>query len=255
MIYRVILSLPLVVGFAHFTFAEEMPSSPNNLEKQDQGSEEIHVALEMHWLTIPDEIQVNLKMNCLAIPLEMNRLTIPAETCGHFRKSKMNLPAMHSNTIFNKEQSHSLLKAVQNDPLGSVHEMPGPKLLGSGETQSPAFTATLNMDSFETFQATAIETFQATVSEDGQSVELRLTFRKEKDGNEWLPPKLVTIPLGSSLLIQPACMGQSTAFDSDCGDLPHNLFSVGATVEIDSGIYLLVTPRFVHPEQEPMGAK
>jgi len=246
MIYRVILTLTLIAGFAHFTFAEEVQASPSNGEKQDQGSAEIQATLEMHCLRIPEKIQVTLKMHCL---------TIPAEALGHFQKSKLNLPAMHSKTVSNKEQSHSLLEAVRSDPLGYVGWIPTPKLPNGKETQASASTATVNTDSLETFQTTAIETFQATLSEKDQTVELRLTFRKDKDGNEWLPAMSATIPLGSSLLIHAACSGQTTAFGSGRGDWVDNLFSVGATVEKDSGIYLLVTPQIAHPEQEPLGVK
>jgi hypothetical protein len=242
MSYRVILTLTLIVGFAPFTFAEEVQASPSNIEKQDQGSEEIQVALEMHCLTIPEEIQVTLKMHLLTIPLEMH-LTIPEEALGYFQKCKLNLPVMHSKTIFNKELLHSLLEAVQNDPLGYVSWIPTPKLPNGKETQASASTATVNTDSLETFQTTAIETFQATLSEKDQTVELRLTFRKDKDGKEWHPAMSVAIPLGSSLLIHAACSGQTTAFGSGRGDWVDNLFSLGATVEKDSGIYLLVTPR------------
>jgi hypothetical protein len=223
MIYRVILTLTLIVGVAPFTFAEEVQASPSHSEQQGGVSSTAQVTLDIHWLQIPDG------------------------ELGAFQNDQMKLPENGAKTILDNKQSHSLLKEVRNNKRTLIilkNTIPL-KLPNGKEVKAP--------------DASMLESYKATFSEDRQTIELHLVFQKfkvVKEGvykvdRERVPEATAVIPIGSSLLIHTRQVShtpsQTVNLDSGLvGNAVDKLFSIkhirhNIQTQI-SEQYLLVTP-------------
>jgi hypothetical protein len=214
MLHRIILVLTMIVGFAHFTFAEEVQASLSNGEQQSGVSNAAQVTLDIHWLKIPDG------------------------ELGVFQNDKMKLPEKGANTILVNKLSYSLLKAVWSNKRSSILENTIPLKLPDGEEiKAP--------------EASGLESYKATVSKDRQTIELRLVFQKfkvDKEGvykvdKERVPEATVVIPLGSSLLIHTRQVTETRIFDSGLAGNSMDKF-LGKTMDNSFRLNTILKPKY-----------
>jgi hypothetical protein len=225
MVYRAILLTAAFIGLSSLASAQTSPPLPAKGDSQSNASGEVRITLKMQWLELTDNTLVEVS--------ELKKL-----------------PTVSSHAIYDQQRTEILLRYANGDKRGSVRQVPALTVLNGEKHDLSPGVPVLDVQGNGTLQATA--------SNDRKTIQIQLTWAKQKTGKERLPVTTASVPIGSHLLVRVAdkvVVTRNTYYRSYCEQLLGELFGwkpqVGLARET-LRVFLLVTPSIV--SQEPVHA-
>ena len=210
-----------LVGVANVGFAQAQGSLLKS-------SKDVRITLEIRWLELSDNYTFEMP--------DMAK----------------KLPTPGSHVICDQQQADLLLKLASGDKRSSLHQVPTLTIPnGARHELLPCVSSD---------EVQGNDTIQATVSNDRQSIDIQVTWAKQKDGKERLPMTTATVPMGSHLLVRTVdsvtvqVNTYSPSSPSYWEQLKERLFNwkppqvVGLARE-NRQVFLLVTPHIEPPKQ------
>ena len=226
---RILLLFVFLLAVAQLASAQSPQAALSSTDSRHEPAKDVRIVLEMRWLALNQDAY---------------------EGAIRLGAEEWKLPGMGALAVPDKQHAEALLTLVSGDRRSNL-----------GPTQR---LIVLDGQKRELSPPGAIQggdAVLATVSDDRQTIQIQLTWPKQKDGTESLPVTTAAVPLGSYLLVHSTefvISGPMTPVSSWQKFQDRLLHQQRATSWREKQqLFLLVSPRIARPgeKEEQRAAK